>query len=107
MPFPEIPEFKGNEHTGYYNTDDPVVATAIYKETNVVPMRHGNHGNTMWLFPRSPAVHKAANRFRDLYQHAGVTDFHRFVIHLMLDCGQLEMGTEKEWGKYEQLPNSK
>ena len=107
MPFPEIPEFKGNEHTGHYVTEDPVVATAIYKETNIIPMRLGTHHKTVWLFTRSPAVHKAANRFRDLYASAGVTDFHRFVIHLMLDCGQLEMGTEKEWGKYEQLPNSK
>ena len=96
MPFPEIPEFRGAEHTGYYCTDDPVVATAIYKETNVVPMRHGNHGDTTWLFQRSPAIHKAANRFKDLYQNAGVTDFHRFVIHLMLDCGQLEKGTRNE-----------
>lgn len=96
MPLPEIPEFRGEKsYSGYYNTDDPVVATAIYKETNVVPMRKGSHTNTMWLFPRSLAVHKAANKFRDLYASAGVTDFHQFVIHLMMDCGQLEVGTKQ------------
>ena len=97
MPFPEIPEFRGNERTGYYNVEDPVVAAAIYKETGEVPMRHGTHWNTSWLFPKTAEIDQASKKFRDLYASAGVTDFHRFVLHLMLDCGQLEMAHKGEF----------
>ncbi|KKK67548.1 hypothetical protein LCGC14_2952970 [marine sediment metagenome] len=96
MPFPEIPEFRSNETTEYYSTNDPVVATAIHKETGMIPMRRGNHTNTLWIFVRTDEIDQASKKFRDLYATAGVTDFHRFVIHLMLDCGQLEKSAEPE-----------